>query len=134
LAQLKGEDPLPLRKAKISQEAILRKVEKERKLASSATTLAEISHQKAVALAKDAEQKNLEAENAAIEAEAKSAELEEQTKRVEAAVVETDERVREAIDYLESVKSKGGVARGAIWWMERELKEAQKYLPKKKQI
>jgi hypothetical protein len=32
LAQLKGEDPLPLRKAKITQEAALRKVEKERKI------------------------------------------------------------------------------------------------------
>lgn len=33
LAQLKQEDPLPLRKAKISSEAALRKVEKERKAA-----------------------------------------------------------------------------------------------------
>jgi hypothetical protein len=30
---LKQEDPMPLRKAKITQEAVLRKVEKERKLA-----------------------------------------------------------------------------------------------------
>jgi hypothetical protein len=31
LAQMKQEDPMPLRKAKISQEACLRRVEKERK-------------------------------------------------------------------------------------------------------
>jgi peptidoglycan hydrolase CwlO-like protein len=37
LAQLKGENPLPLRKAKITQEAALRKVEKERKLAEAQT-------------------------------------------------------------------------------------------------
>jgi hypothetical protein len=37
LAQLKGEDPLPLRKAKITQEAALRKVEKERKKAEEET-------------------------------------------------------------------------------------------------
>jgi len=46
--------------------------------------------------------------------------------------LETEERVKEATDYLEQVKRKGGVAHGAIWWMERELKEAEKYLPKKK--
>jgi hypothetical protein len=27
----------------------------------------------------------------------------------------------------------GGSPQGAIWFMERELKEAQKYLPKSKQ-
>ena len=36
LAQLKGEDPLPLRRAKITQEAALRKVQKQRKLAEDA--------------------------------------------------------------------------------------------------
>jgi len=77
LAQLKQQDPLPLRKAKLTQEA--------------------------------------------------------QTRKVEKAVAETENRLKEALDYLEQVKKKGGVAQGAVWWMERELKEAQKYLPKKKQ-
>jgi chromosome segregation ATPase len=77
LAQVKSEDPLPLRKAKITQEASVRKVEKQTK-----------------------------------EAEAK---------------------VKEALDFLEEVKKKGGAPQGAIWWMEREVKEAQKYLPKSKQ-
>jgi len=104
LAQVKNEDPLPLRKAKITQEAALRKVEKERK----------------------------SAEKASANAAAKTVELEQQKLKVEAAVRETEEKYKEAQDYLEEVKRKGGVAHGAIWWMERELKEAQKYLPKKK--
>jgi len=91
LAQLKQEDPLPLRKAKITQEAALRKVEKERKAA------------------------------------------EEQTRRVEEAVRGAEAKFKEAQDYFEMVKKKGGAAKGALWWIERELKEAQKYLPKKKQ-
>jgi len=33
---------------------------------------------------------------------------------------------------LEEAKKKPGVAHGAIWWMERELKEAQKWLVPKK--
>eukprot|EP01117_Protostelium_nocturnum_P002052 TRINITY_DN1269_c0_g1_i1.p1 TRINITY_DN1269_c0_g1~~TRINITY_DN1269_c0_g1_i1.p1 ORF type:complete len:283 (-),score=119.15 TRINITY_DN1269_c0_g1_i1:156-1004(-) len=84
LAQVKGEDPLPLRKAKITSEAALRRVEKERK------------------------------------------EAEEKTR-------ETEKRFQEAIDYLEAVKKKGSVANGSIWWMEKELAEAKKYLPKSKQ-
>jgi len=85
LAQLKAENPLPLRKAKITQEAALRKVEKERKAA-------------------------------------------------EAAVRDLEQKFQAAQDYLLEVKQKGGAPLGSMWWMERELKEAQKYLPKRKQI
>eukprot|EP00026_Physarum_polycephalum_P014038 Phypoly_transcript_14505.p1 GENE.Phypoly_transcript_14505~~Phypoly_transcript_14505.p1 ORF type:complete len:316 (+),score=114.99 Phypoly_transcript_14505:56-949(+) len=91
LAQVKSEDPLPLRKAKITQEAALKKTEKERKAAEVAT--------------QNLEKKVRELETLFAEAEAKLKELREQ----------------------------GGSAQGAIWWMTRELKEAQKYLPKKKQ-
>jgi len=105
LAQVKSEDPLPLRKAKISTEATIRKVEKERKASEAAT----------------------------VAAEGKTSELEDQTRKVEQAVKETEARFNEAADYLEEVKKKSGTAYGAIWWMERELKEAQKYMPKKKQ-
>jgi chromosome segregation ATPase len=70
LAQLKGEDPLPLRKAKITQEAAVRKVEKEMK------------------------------------------------------------ETRVLIDQL---KGKGGVAPGALWWMEREMFEVDERLPRAKQ-
>jgi len=91
LAQLKQENPLPLRKAKITQEAALRKVEKQRK------------------------------------------EVEEATRSVEAAVQKTEEKMLEAQNYLQEIKRKGGVSYGTIFWLERELKEAKKYLPKSKQ-
>jgi len=90
LAQLKSEDPLPLRKAKISQEAALRKVEKGAKAAEAAR----------IAL----EQKQVEIEKAVAVAEA----------------------------FLEDLKSQPANPFGSIWWLERELTEAQKYLPKKK--
>jgi len=133
LAQMKQEDPLPLRKAKISQEAALRKVEKERKAAEQATANAANAAHQAEEAAKAAENAAEAAKSAASEAEEKTAALEEQKKKVEEAVRETEARLKEALDYLEEVKKKGGIAYGAVWWMERELKEAQKYLPKKKQ-
>ena len=97
LAQLKQEDPTPLRRAKLTQEASLKKVEKERKAAEAATVA-----------------------------------VEEQTKKVEAAYRDTENKVAEAEELLEKAK-KSGSAQGAVWWLERELKEAQKYLPKRKQ-
>jgi len=90
LAQFKSEDPLPLRKAKISQEAALRKVEKGAKAAEVAR----------VAL----EQKIAVTEKLAEEAEA----------------------------FLEELKHQPANPYGTIWWLERELTEAQKYLPPKK--
>jgi len=90
LAQIKSEDPLPLRKAKISQEAALRKTEKSAKAAEAARV--------------SLEQKVAETEKLAAEAEA----------------------------FLEELKTQPANPFGAIWWLERELKEAQKYLPKKK--
>jgi len=70
LAQTKAEDPLPLRKAKITQEAAVRKVEKE---------------------------------------------------------------IKECSNLIESLKGKGGVAPGALWWMQHELFDADDRLPKAKQ-
>jgi len=84
LAQLKQENPLPLRKAKITQEASLRKVEKQRK-------------------------------------------------ETEDAVIRTEVQMKEAQEFLETVKRKGGSGFGSIWWMERELLEVKKYLPKRMQ-
>jgi chromosome segregation ATPase len=98
LAQLKGEDPLPLRKSKITQDAALRKVEREKKIVAEAIAAAE-----------------------------------DKARKVEEAVREAEAKFNEAQEYLERVKKNGGSANGAIWWMERELKEAQKYLPKSKQ-
>eukprot|EP01088_Endostelium_zonatum_P019175 TRINITY_DN648_c0_g2_i2.p1 TRINITY_DN648_c0_g2~~TRINITY_DN648_c0_g2_i2.p1 ORF type:complete len:318 (-),score=105.18 TRINITY_DN648_c0_g2_i2:47-958(-) len=90
LAQHLSSDPLPLRKAKITNEAAVKKAEK----ASAAAEAARIA-----------------AENA----------LEEATRKL-----------AEAEAYLEEVKSRPGSAAGALWWIERELHEAKKYLPKSK--
>jgi len=76
LAQLKGEDPLPLRKAKLTLSAALKRAEK-----------------------------------ATAAAEAAFAEAEAQLEAIK--------------------KGGGGVAQGRIWWMERELTEKKKYMPKK---
>jgi len=73
LAQLKEKDPTPLRKAKITTEAAVR--------------------------------------------------------RVDAAVKETQNKLKEALDYLEKVKKMGGGGEGSLWWMEKTVLEAKKYLP-----
>jgi len=78
LAQLKEKDPTPLRKAKLTTEAAVR--------------------------------------------------------RVDAAVKETQSKLKEAIDYLEVVKKKGGGGEGSLWWMEKTVSEAKKYLPGSKKF
>lgn len=83
IEQMKAEDPLPLRKAKITQAAALKKAEK-------ATAAAEVALQAAAKAFADAE---------------------EQLAAVK--------------------KAGGGVAQGRIFWMERELAEKKKFMPKK---
>jgi len=134
LAQLKQEDPMPLRRAKITQEAALRKVEKEIKAAESATAAALQAATDAEKARVAAELARQGAEDATKEAEAKTEALKLQKIKVEEAFKDADARLKEAMDFLEEAKKKGGVAYGAIWWLERELKEAQKYLPKRKQV
>merc|ERR1719359_1744062 len=104
LAQLLAEDPLPLRRAKITQEAAVKKAERAIKVAADAVVTA--------AAAVDA------ASAARIEAEQ--------------AVDDATKRVDEAEAYLVEVKSKPGSAAGALWWIDRELHEQKKYLPTSK--
>jgi len=112
LAQLKGQDPLPLRKAKITQDAAVRKVEAERKVAEAARQKAEERRQSA------------EKERAAAE---------EQTTKVEAALADTEAKAKEASAFLEELKQRAGVPHGAIWWMQREVQEARRFMPKSRQ-
>lgn len=84
LDQLLASDPLPLQRAKINQEATVRKCERSRK--------------------------------AAEEAEAKARALLDQ-----------------AVAMLDELMKTGGVAYGDVWWMNRELTEKKKYLPKSRQ-
>jgi len=63
-----------------------------------------------------------------------TAECEAQTKRVEADQADMQAKVVKAQEALQALKMKGGSAYGALWWMDREIIEAQKYLPKSKQV
>lgn len=80
LAQHLGEDPLPLRRAKLNTDAAVRKAEK------AAAAAAE-------------------------------------------ALAEAEARFAEAEAYLKEVSSKSGSSQGSIWWIDRELHEAKKYMP-----
>jgi len=79
LAQLKQTDPLPLRKAKVTQEAALKKVEKERKAQEEATAACE-------ARSRDAEAKTRELE-------VKKQDLEEKTRQLEEKKRQLDKRL-----------------------------------------
>jgi DNA repair exonuclease SbcCD ATPase subunit len=50
----------------------------------------------------------------------------------EAALNEAQKRFEEADAYLKEVSSRSGSAKGALWWIDRELQEARKYMPTKK--
>lgn len=127
LDQLMAEDPLPLRKAKINQAATVKKSEKAAKAAEEAKQKAEAEAklaEEAAAAAEGAAQQAAEAEKAAVEAE----------NVAQASVKEAEDKLKEAQDFLELQKSSGsGVARGDIWWMQREITEKKKYLPVSKQ-
>ena len=115
LDQLLAEDPLPLRKAKINQAATVRKMEKAAKPFNEASAKAKAAAEAAEAAKNDADAK------AAAAAEAKA--------QSEAAAREAEAKLQAAVDTLTAVKKQGGVARGAIWWMERSIEEKRKYMP-----
>jgi hypothetical protein len=104
LEQLKAEDPLPLRQAKITQDAAVRKSEKAHKAA---------------------EQRVKEAEAARLQAE-------EGARQLEVASKEAEKKRDEALEYLQRVKASGAGA-GQVWFLQREMWEKQKSLPKAKQ-
>lgn len=118
LAQHLSEDPLPLRRAKITAEAAVKKAERATKAAADAVVAAEQAAQQAT-------QDRLASEEAARQAEAAA-------RAAEAAVEAAAVKVKEAEDYLDEVKSKPGQAMGALWWIDRELHEQKKYLPESK--
>merc|ERR1712228_519503 len=98
LAQVEGEDPLPLRKAKLTQKAALKKSKKLLKMVQK--------EEKKCQAAKDA---------------------------ADTAATAAQEALTAAKDALRELKEKGdGVAHGNIWWMEKELEEREKFMPRKK--
>uniref|UniRef100_A0A6A7GBQ4 TolA-like protein n=2 Tax=Hirondellea gigas TaxID=1518452 RepID=A0A6A7GBQ4_9CRUS len=104
LQQLLAEDPLPLQRAKINQGATVRAAQKSSKAAARASEEAEAAAQRA----RDA------------------------TAAADAALQEAVDNFKTAEEFLEEVKSKPGSGKGSIWWIERELYEAKKYLPQSK--
>jgi len=126
LAQLQSQDPLPLRQAKITTEAATKKAEKAR-------LLAEKAHARAVTLQEAAEEARREAERTAQLAEQSRKEAERKAEEARQRMDEAEQAFRDAEAYLEDLKSKPGGGQGAIWWLERDIAEARKYLPKRKQ-
>lgn len=120
LAQHLSEDPLPLRKAKITLEAATRKAEKARVAADASHAVAEEASQKALAAKRQADKDHADAVAA--------------SHASDAAVAEAEAKVAEAEAYLEEQKKAAGNAgQGAFWWLERELQEKKKYLPRRLQ-
>jgi len=138
LAQHLGEDPLPLRKAKLTATAAAKKTEKAKQVAADAAAAAEKSKQAADAAAASAELDRVKADGAA-DAAAKdraaaehAAEIAEQDRcAAEEAVAECQKKLAEAEAYLEEQKKKGsGETKGTFWWIDRELRERKEYMPK----
>lgn len=114
-AALEAEDELPLRKAKITQTAALKRVSKLRKKAEEATAAADGAKKEADAAKVAAD----EAEAAA--AAAKTA--------ADAAKEAADKALAEAQAALDALKAKGGGSpQGKLWWMERTLEEKKKFM------
>jgi hypothetical protein len=59
-------------------------------------------------------------------------EAEATAKQLEIASRQAEEKRDDALKFLEKVKASGAGA-GQVWWMQREMYEKQKYLPKAKQ-
>jgi len=111
LAQHQNEPTLPLRKARITQEAAVKKADKTRIAAAEARAAAEASTAKAIESRKQATAARDVADRAVDQARSK---------------------VEEAENFLQMVKQKPGNAAGAMWWIERELHEVKAFLPERK--
>ena len=122
---LENEDPLPLRKAKITAEAALRKLQKRE--AAAAARADEAAEQTARCQAKVVELGTKEAEG-----EQKEAALAAAIEGLEASYADLSAKMTEAQAAIEELKlQKCGL--GAVWWMERELYEADESLPRARQ-
>jgi hypothetical protein len=97
--RLEGEDPLPLRKAKLEQGAKVRKMKKATKKLKKAEAKAQAKKEAAIKAVQDARDALAAAETFLVEVKAACS---------------------------------GGSNDGILWWMDRELTEARKYLPKGK--
>jgi len=143
LAQLLAEDPLPLRRAKITQEAAVKKAERATTAAASAREAAEKSASAAskarqeseaaannATAAREQAEKDAQAASRAREAATSAAQASAAAKAEADAAVEAARQQLEAAEaFLEEVRSRPGQAFGALFWLDRELYEQRKYLP-----
>jgi DNA repair exonuclease SbcCD ATPase subunit len=153
LAGIKSEDPMPLRKAKITQKAVLKKQKKATKKAEKLTAACAAAKDVADEAAEASAAAKVEADNAAaLSKKAKedadaAAEASEKAKNASAEATklatESEEKANEAVDLaveafkearaaLEELKNDDTPPNGAIWWMERIMTEKEKFMPRRK--
>jgi hypothetical protein len=160
LSQHLASDPLPLRKAKITQEAAVKKADRAAQVAKdskdkaeAARIQAEKNRQAAVQERKQAEQARAKAEkdraaaeeaaNQASQARASAEQARSAAEKARQAAAAAKQAADDAADeaarqvdaaeaYLTEVKAKPGQAQGALWWISRELHEAKAYMPERK--
>lgn len=125
LHSLRNEDPLPLRKLRLTQEAALRALAKREAVAKAAAD--EAAAETALYQAKLDE---LAAKTA--EGERREAELAAAVAELEATYAEMMDRMQEAEAAIVALK-KDKCGLGAVWWLERELFEADESLPRSRQ-
>ena len=146
LAMAKAEDPMPLRMAKIHQEAAVRKVTKATvKVRSSVLCRAKATYhrpslicrsrlvQQAGAATAAAETAAKLAVEARVAAEKAAIEASHAAKAAEDAIPAATKAFADAEAVLEEVKAKNsGTGEGNLWYIDRELEEMKRYLPKSK--
>eukprot|EP00040_Diaphanoeca_grandis_P022465 m.120700 g.120700 ORF g.120700 m.120700 type:complete len:704 (-) comp28825_c0_seq1:138-2249(-) len=125
LMSLRNEDPLPLRKAKITQEAALRRVEREQKHASNKAIEAKEQVRQSILKAEelDRQEKDLLL---------KKEQLALAIQELEDTYVEMNDKMEEARRVIEELKKSPG-AMGGIWWLERSLYEVDSFMPQSRQ-
>jgi len=69
---------------------------------------------------------------AKLNTEAATKKAEKARMAADAAYEEAKTKLEQAEAYLKEVSSRSGSAQGALWWIDRELKEARKYMPERK--
>jgi len=116
---MKSVDPMKDRKAKIALDSAMRRV-------SKAVDKAEKNTESATAARVSAVESARAASEAAVAAEVSAG-------VAEAAVGPAEAAMAEAHEFLEYCKANCTASvEGSLWWMDRELEEAKKYMPKSK--
>ena len=135
LAQLLAEDPLPLRRAKINQEAAVRKAEKATQAAAQARAAASAAAVQATAARTEAEQAARQAsaaraaaEEAARQASAARAAAEEAARQASAARAAAEEAARQASAARAAAEEAARQAEAAVEAARQAFQEAEDFL------